>query len=232
MNMYRQRQKVPNLSPAKLVITNQLLSVHSFKTAGTRRKALATLTRKEYPKTPIDLTALVKAGKVAEGLVVPLKIRLAGMSRKRQPKNDGAPPKPFSFKLGAPFITTTDGPSTLAQIANAHPRGFRDPSKKAKNWKSRSLVEKVMKIESVFEPSKRGIEKAHDERLYRALAKATQNVRNIPSRYLTRSQKTLRKLSPGLPRAQTIAGIKEAFALEKLATGSPGPSGPQAKAAA
>lgn len=184
-----------------------------FKSAPDRQAALAKLDTKDRPKAknPEGLHSLVKEGKVAEKHVKYVHIKLGGMSRARKPKSD-KPKQTFAFRLGAPFIASTDGPSTVAQIAQSHPGGFRSPSKKAKNWRSTSLVEQVMKQKQKFEYSARGKKKLQREEECQALALATQDIRNIPDQYLNRGSRVRKQLMLPLPKAATVAAIRERFA--------------------
>lgn len=207
-----------------------------FNSAADRREALAKLQKSEYPGDPVEVAILVKQGKIASRHVhemTPISgrahlktpgtvhIKVGGMSRARKPKEEHA--KPFRFKLGSPFITSTNGPTILAQIANEHRTGFRSPSKKAKNWLSTSLVEQVMKVELKFERSARGDKKAKRDAQARALALATQDIRNLADKYLSPAARARKKLMPPLAKADTVAIIRESY-MENM-HGAQGPVG-------
>lgn len=178
-----------------------------FKSPADKRAALAKLAPKEHPRTPEDLNALVKAGKVADKHVNFVHVKLGGMSRARKPRK--APGKTITFKLVSPLVAPQDWPSTVAQIAQSFPSGFRSPSSKAKNWRSTSLVEQLMKIKSKFERSSRGKGKASADEAYRARALLTQDITSIPDKYLNRGSRAR--------KAQIFADLRTAGYPERAA---------------
>lgn len=192
--MYLNRRKLANQRPAKLVVTKARIGMAHFKTAADRRKALANLPHSEHPRTPYDLAKLVKDKKIPERYIVRVLLKAGGMTRAVPPRQPSTK-VPFKFSLGKPFIKTGDGPSILAAIAQAFPQGFRQPSPKPKNWRSTSLIEKVMGVKQVFEGSTRRqlqgesidtfrarMAKEHQD--YLDAVRAGQDDRNVDPKYL------------------------------------------------
>lgn len=223
--MYRNKQRIPNLHPAKLIITTMRIAIAHFKNAAERRKALSKLDKvqRKQADTPLGLAALVKAKEVDERHINRLLLKIGGLSRTRPPK-EVTPKSPLNLKLGKPFLTSDDGPVLLTAIAQAVPKGFRHPSTKAKNWSSTSLLERVCEVHSEwYMRSKRGEKKAVTDAETRELIQATQDVRNIPDRYLSRTQRALRASLPPLPKAATLDAIRERHALARGEEVSGGP---------
>lgn len=163
---------------------------------------------------PFGLAKLVKDKVVLERHVWRLLLKVGGMSCGRPPR-EITTRKPISIKLGAPFLTGDDGAFHLHHLIQAHPKGFRQPSHKAKKWRSTSLMEQVTGIVPQFEASERGKKKAITAAECRELVKATQDIRNVPDKFLTGTQRLRKAMMPKLPKAETLEAIRERHALAR-----------------
>lgn len=157
------------------------------------------------------MAVLVKDKVIDEKYVKRLLLKAGGMSRQPEPR-EAQVKKPFKTKLGAPFLHQDDGAVRLQMIIGLHPKGFREPSRKAKNWRSTSLMERLTGVTPTFVAHPRGDREALADTHHRELVKATQDVRNVPRTYLTRAQKALKASLPPLPKDQTLGAIKERHA--------------------
>lgn len=187
-----------------------------FKSEADKRKALASLphSKRAQALDPYGLAELVRAKEISERNINRLLLKVGGLSRSRPPR-EASGKTPFTFKMGAPFLTSDDGPATLIKIAQALPQGFRHPSKKAKKWASTSLLEMVCGVKSEFVRSKRGDKKVTADAEHRDLVAATQDIRNVPDKFLTGTQRLRKAMMPKLAKAATLDAIRERHALAR-----------------
>jgi hypothetical protein len=182
-----------------------------FKSAGTRRKALAHLSPDQVKaaRTPFGLAKLVQDKAVSERLVNRILLKVGGMSLQRPPR-EVTKRKPYTFKFGVPFT-----PADVTLLAQVAPRGFRNPSVKAKNWKSTSLLEAMVGLKPKFERSARGDRAAVTDAETRELALATQDIRNVADKYLSKAARARKAALPPLPEALTVDAIRVRHALAR-----------------
>jgi hypothetical protein len=94
------------------------------------------------PRNSDDLSQLVREGKIAAKLVQPKRVKVATLAR--NPAEPRAPRRPLPpLRFGARH-SLEDFATIAANVAQVCPRGFRQPSGKAKNWRSTSLVQEAM----------------------------------------------------------------------------------------
>ncbi len=184
--MYRNRTKLPNQRYRHLIITDQSILVRHWASAAARRTG-------QGPGIVSTLAEAVKSGLVPARLTKEVIIKLAGYSRAQRPRSAPAA-RPPSARFGVPLDA-----STIAILAQTFPKGFRQPSAKAKNWSSESLVQKRMIAEGqmespAFEHSPRWhkrheitIKSRHDDTrfTYREAVIHTQNDANLDPKYLS-----------------------------------------------
>jgi hypothetical protein len=143
-------------------------------------------------------------------------IKAAGMSRAVPPK-EAAARKLAPLELGKPFLTRDAGPALLQRAIAAHPKGFRQPSAKAKNWRSTSLMERVAGVKQEFSRSTRGEARAIADREHRELARATQDIRNIADAYLSPAQRRRKAAMPPVPKDLDVIAIRARHSRERAA---------------
>ncbi len=202
--MYRNRKPQPNLRRRHLIITDRTLLVRHWASAAARLAG-------QGPGIVNTLTGAT-TGLVPPRLTKDVTIKRAGYSRAQRPRTS----QPSTPRVTAHFGGPLDA-SAIAILAQAFPKGFRQPSAKAKNWSSESLVQKRMIAEGqmeqpTFEHSARWHKRqaitvkqpGHDDIrvTYREAVIRTQNSANIDPKYLSaHARRRLTAQSEPLPEA-------------------------------